>query len=325
MMQQQQEAEQQSPFAAPSTDILECMRKQEKSYVCQDYLHQEDGNVRQRLALPQSAINVACRTSMMQWMQTVVNFIGFDPETVEIAMSYLDRFLTTAAGQEAIHCRTIYQLAAMTALYTAVKINCAEALTPKLLAELSQGAYEADQFEEMERILLEAIQWRVTVPTSASFVRETLEILPQSLFCNEETLEAVQDMARVQAEFAIGDFDLLTVKRSVIAFAAVHNSLRSNGIRFNLAKYLQQNLEGHNLDLDVKQATMVQKTLRSALPSPSSAAEEEDLMDTSMLSHASELGDESVKSIDDHDDHVPHKRISAGKSPRSVICRNVAA
>lgn len=323
MMQQQQEDQQQSPFVAPSTDILECMRKQEQAYICQDYLHQEDGNLRERLALPQTAINVACRTSMLQWMQTVVNFIGFDPETVEIAMSYLDRFLTTSAGQEAIQCRTIYQLAAMTALYTAVKINCAEALTPKLLAELSQGAYEADQFEEMERILLEAIQWRVTVPTSASFVRETLEILPQSLYSNEETREAVQETARVQAEYAMGDYDLLSVKRSVIAFAAVNNSLRSHRIRFNLTKYLQQNLEGRNLDLDVKQATMVQKTLRSALPQPSS--EEEELMDTSMLSHASELGDESVKSIDDHDDHIPHKRVSAGKSPRSVVFRNAAA
>ena len=102
---------------------------------------------------------------------------------------------------------------------------------------------------------------------------------------------------------------------------APNNALKSNRIRFNLPKFLNQVLRGQNVDLDVKQATMIQKTLRTALPE---RPDEEDLMDTSMLSHASEL-DESVKSVHNCDSPIVHKRLSAGKSPRSVVYRNAAA
>lgn len=305
------------------TSTLEAMRKQEQAYTCRDYLYQEDGCVRERLALPQTAINVSCRSSMVQWKQTVVGFIGFDPETVEISMSYLDRFLATENGREAINCRTVFQLASMTALYTAVKINCAEALTPKLLAELSQGVYEEEQFEEMERTMLQSIQWRVNPATSTCFLHETLDILPQSLFQTEEIRQSVLSMAKSQAEWAIGDYELLSVKKSVIAFAAIHNSLRSHRIRFNLHRYLQKMVQGQNMDLDTRQTTLIQKTLRAALPKmeDESASFESTKRDVVEEEEEEEECDHSVKSLGNNDEDVK----GFSKSPRSVIYRNVAA
>ena len=294
--------------------------------MCIDYLYHHEDNCsteihrRFRLNMPQNRINVACRSSMMQWMQTVVSFIGFEPETVEIAMSYLDRFLQTPQGQDATECRTIFQLCAMTALYVAVKINCAEALTPKLLAELSQGSFEADQFETMEQLMLSALEWRVNPPTGASFVRETFEILPESLFADEEIRQTVLDTAQVQVDWALGDYELVTVKKSVVAFAAVANSLERQGIRvFNLQQFLESTLESSNscsLDFDMKEVSLIRKALCEALPASNCVGQTNDL-DSGLLEDA------SLKSLDNDIERAPRKSISAeSSSPRSVFGNN---
>ena len=254
---------------------------------------------------------------MLQWMQTVVNFIGFDNETVEISMSYLDRFLETQDGREAIACRTTYQLASMTALYIAVKIHCAEALTPQLLAELSQGAYNDEQFEEMERIMLQAIQWRVNPPTGTCFVQETLDILPPCLFQTEEIRQTVLDLSKSQAEWAVGDYDLLSVRRSVVAFAAIHNALKHQKVRFNVYKFLQDNVKGQSIGMDCRQAVLIQKKLREAIP-----FEDESISYSSRTNDVVEDEERNTKAFDDNNDL---KSDSAGKSPRSVAYRNVAA
>ena len=306
--------QQQIMATTAQVDTLEAMRLQEQAYMCGDYLYQEcNSHTRDRMNMPQNGIDVSCRTSMMVWMKTVVKFIGFDTETVEISMSYLDRFLQTETGVEAKNCRTVFQLAAMTALYTAVKINCAEALTPKLLAELSQGAYTEDQFEEMERIMLTAIQWRVNPCTAVSFVRETVDLLPNTLFQTEGLKQAVIETAKTQAEWAVEDYDLLTVKKSVVAFAAISNSLRRHGIRLNLQHALGDSLV--DVELDLKHAILIQKTLREALPVQPS--------DEEIAATPSSEG--SANSMEKSTEVSSTKQLSWWKSPRSVVYRNIAA
>jgi len=324
-----------SAFIPSST--VEAMRCQELSYQCKDYLYQEQhqGGSRSRLIRLQNTpqhsnqIDVACRQSMLQWMQTVVNFIGFDSETVEISMSYLDRFLMTAAGRESMECRTTFQLAAMVALYIAVKIHCAEALTPKLLAELSQGAYEAEEFEHMERIMLEAIKWRVNPPTSIAFVQETLERLP-NLFASEDLQQQVHDAARAQVEYAAGDYELMTIKKSVIAFAAISNALKHFDVKFNMKKFLLElsSTKDYSLELDLQHSVLIQQMLRPALPERSASAPASITTTEEAAIVSEDEQDASVKSIDDDDHHhiaASAKRVSAGKSPRSIVYHNVAA
>ncbi|CAB9507259.1 diatom-specific cyclin [Seminavis robusta] len=321
--------EQQHQEIKMDVSTLQAMRRQEKNYMCGDYLYQQQEESRYRLNWPQqNGINVACRSSMLIWMQTVVNFIGFEPETVEIAMSYLDRFLQTPAGNDAMNCRTIFQLAAMTALYTAVKINCAEALTPKLLAELSQGSYQEDQFENMECIMLEALQWRVNPPTGTSLVHEIVDLIVASsqLDMTEELQQSIVETARLQAEFALGDYELVTIKKSIVAVAAVANALEHERIRgFHLQTFLQEVLvsgqqqEDSSLELDLKQASLVKKTLREALPADDGEEQDPSTVVLDMDSSSRSIG----KSLQEDED-VPRKRMSAGRSPRSVIQRNVA-
>lgn len=254
---------------------------------------------------------------MIQWMQTVIQFTGFDTETVEIAVSYLDRFLMTKSGAEALNCRETFQLAAMVSLYTSVKINAPEALTPKLLAELSQGAYNEEQVEDMERIILLAINWRVNPATSVSFVREVLSALPDELFGTQEDKDAALELARSQAEWAVGDYELMTVKKSIIAFSALENALERLNIHYDLQKFLRDNIlsseKSSTVELDLKEAIMLKKPLREALPG----------MNDYDLAVSDLKGDVDAKL---YDDEIRRGRTPVyDASPRSVNYKGAAA
>lgn len=177
---------------------IEAMRKQEETgYRAYDYLHQQvppfsSMNGPQNTEAP---VDVDCRFRMSEWCYQIVDFCKFKRETVAISMSFLDRLLCTPAGLEIFLDRSLFQLAAMTALYTAVKIHEPEAMEPTLIASLSRGAYNKEQVEAMEFKMMNAIQWRLNPPTAIAFVHELLDLIPSSLI-NGDAKAAVIDLAK---------------------------------------------------------------------------------------------------------------------------------
>lgn len=187
-------------------------------------LHKLPGNVNS------FDIDAESRTQMVDWCFQVIDFCKFNRETAEIAMSYVDRFMLSPNGRNALCNRSYYQLACMTALYTAVKIHEPEAMDPTLVAKLSRGLYASQEIEAMELTMLSALQWRVNPPTSASFVREFLQILPQGLFSQLETSQfdvVVNDLIRLQTDMTVRDYRYINVKTSHIAYCAFMNAMET--------------------------------------------------------------------------------------------------
>ncbi|GAX13179.1 hypothetical protein FisN_17Hh109 [Fistulifera solaris] len=216
-----------------SLDTIASMRFQESSaYVKADWMPMIP------LHLQSAAIvDMDCRTKMCAWFVQVVDFCKFRRETVEIALSYLDRFLLSPQGADARVDRSLYQLASMTALYTAVKIHEAEAMDPNLVSKLSRGAYAPYEIEEMERILLTGLQWRVNPPTTMSFVRELMNLIPQEAM-DLETRNALLDVTKFQIELTVGRVELFLAPASLVALAALQNSLSSLPIDDQLSDYI---------------------------------------------------------------------------------------
>ena len=92
-----------------------------------------------------SHVDEICRFKMCEWSFQIVDFCKFHRESVDIAMNYLDRFLLTKVGQAALQDRNVYQLVAMTCLYSAIKIHERQALSPAVVSQLSRGVYTAEQ------------------------------------------------------------------------------------------------------------------------------------------------------------------------------------
>lgn len=193
--------------------------QEENEYSCFDYLAANEA-IRRKAAKP---VDEDCRVKMCEWCYQVVDFCKFRRETVGIGMSYLDRYMCSKKGKKALGDRKEYQLVAMTCLYLAIKLHEPLEMETSLLADLSRGCYTEMEFADMEKKILEAIEWRVSGPTPLAFVLHYISFLPDII--SSSVVEAIFDYARYQTELAIGDHYFVKAKPSVVGMAALLNAL----------------------------------------------------------------------------------------------------
>jgi len=203
-------------------ETIHAMRRQEEiAYSVPDYL----SYLPETTAL-ETPVDASCRFVMAKWCNEIADFCNYKRETVAIAMNCLDRFMSSPSGQEILLDRNLYQLAAMTALYSSVKIHEQEAMDPNLVSTLSRGVHSPQAVEAMESKMLNAIQWRVNPPTAMSFVRSMIDLVPDHVMhaCEKE---AVMDIAKFQIEMVVNEYEFCTAKASSIAFACALNAMES--------------------------------------------------------------------------------------------------
>lgn len=167
----------------------------------------------------------SCRAIMFQWMVRLVDFFpSMHRETVAYAMDFLDRFLQTPSGRGALQRRSVFQLAAISCLYTAVKMHESAAVSPKFLEQLSRDEYTVRDVERMELCILRALEWRLSTPTATAFLRLYLDIVPDSVL-HQDVRDEVYGLAKFQTELALGDYKYVAVKSSIVAYASLMNAL----------------------------------------------------------------------------------------------------
>jgi hypothetical protein len=196
-------------------ETLTVLRQQESRYVTQDALR------------PAGPLEWKCRAKMAAWCFHIAKICEFQPESVEIALSCLDRFLTTEQGTAALQDRSIYQLASMVCLYTAVKVHESAAISPAIVCTLARDAYTPSQVEEMERTILTALEWRVNPPTMASFARLGVDLISQQTKLTGKQRSTVVDLCSYQLEVAVREYRFMTVDRSIVAYCAIMNGLEA--------------------------------------------------------------------------------------------------
>ena len=212
---------------ADIASTLEVMRLQEESYRCLEYLSCRPTSLkRPRAGITSPPVDAECRFKMVEWCYQVVDVCEFSRETVAIASSYLDRYMSTDPGLSALYDRKVFQLASMTCLYMAIKIHEPEAMESKIVAQLSGGTYSEQQVTDMELEILDAIQWRMNPPTALSFINNFLALLPKGIM-KQSDRDVVHGLAKFQIELAVHDYSFVTVSQSTLAFAAVMNALET--------------------------------------------------------------------------------------------------
>jgi hypothetical protein len=207
--------------------ILEVMRHQEAIYQCRDYFSSRPKTLKRPQVGTFPPVDAECRFKMAEWYYQVVDFCKFNRETVAISMSYLDRYMSSqVVGSPALQDRKVFQLAAMTCLYTAIKIHEPQAMESKSVAQLSKGAYTEEQVTDMELEILNAIQWRMNPPTALSFINNFLALLPETMMISSD-IDTVYELAKFQTELALYEYSLVEVNASTVALAAMMNALES--------------------------------------------------------------------------------------------------
>ena len=208
-------------------DTVRAMCQQERIF------YKKYDPLRQRIERTnESDIDEICRNKMCEWSYQIVDFCKFHRESVDIAMNYLDRFLTTPFGQPALHDRNVYQLVAMTCLYSAIKIHERQALSPAVVSQLSRGVYSAHQIAETEVTILHALQWKLHPPTALSFVRELISVLPID-WMSDLVKESIFGITQKQTELAVSDYRFIETPMSIVAYCSIMNAVQCCGFAFS--------------------------------------------------------------------------------------------
>lgn len=201
-------------------DRLLAMSNQEPTYRITDYLA--------TITPSDTTVDTWCRFKMVEWCYEVIDRAEFKRETVGIAINYLDRFLSISSEKikNVLYDRSKYQLCAMTCLFIAIKLNETKMLDTNLMVQLSRGCYSKEDFTSMEMEIVTELNWYLNGPTPISFIEHYLALLPlyrSELQANHTT---IAENARHQIEVSIGEYSLMTAPPSMVAVAALLNSVR---------------------------------------------------------------------------------------------------
>ena len=201
---------------------FKALRTQESAYKTFDYLSKiiRDPNEKQ--------IKTVFKTSrfrMCVWCFDIAKYFKFDPEIVNLAISYVDRFLTS--NQRSIcelHDAQLFQLVVMCSLNIALKINQSKTIDAYYFIQLSNGRFTRKQIYSMEKEILFALSWRLCPPTCYDFVHFILiNLIPPSV--SSDVKKSITIMARKQICICTPMYIFSTFDPSIIAMASIFNAI----------------------------------------------------------------------------------------------------
>ena len=203
------------------------------------------------------------RYNMVDWCYRMIDFCHLHRETVAIAMNFVDRFVVSGKGKVYLMNDSLYQLVAVTALYTAIKVHEIQAIDLQTLKGVLNVTYSISQIEQVEREMIEALKWRLNPPTAMSFVRYFVETVPPRYKLSTPVKEKILMLSCIQTEFAVLDEELLEIKSSTIGYCSVINALsvvvNDQGILRQIRNVLAQTLQIHKSNYN--EVTLVQSKL----------------------------------------------------------------
>jgi hypothetical protein len=214
--------EQQTIDFEPNAMTIQAMMNQEESgYVVRDYLHNLPTNTPTG-----QPVDAEARSIIAGWCVKIMTVCQYEKETAAVAISHLDRFVASQDGYGILLDRSLFQLAALASVYSAVKIREPQTLGPQLVSQLSNGERSTEEIEKMELRLLQAVQWRVNPPTAMAFVQCHLDLIPQEEL-DPLSRQALVDLAQYQVDMSLLNYAFVTKKASLVGLAALLNAAES--------------------------------------------------------------------------------------------------
>lgn len=177
-------------------DSFVYLRERETHFICQPYCHK------------QPEVPSSYRALLVDWMVEIQESFELNHETLYLAVKMVDRFLS----KEDLR-RSQIQLLGATSLLIASKID--ERVPPSLdeFTYICDDAYTRDMFIDMERHVLQVLEFDLSMPLSYSFLRRYCRSMEMTL--REMTL------ARFILECSLMDYSMIGHRDSKIAAASL--------------------------------------------------------------------------------------------------------
>merc|ERR1712176_181471 len=141
-------------------------------------------------------------------------------------MAYLDQFLASGKATHAIQNRKEYQLAAMTALYLAIKLCERIEMSTSIFSALSRDAYQPEDFARMENEMLSALNWRLNGPTVLCFLEHFWGLFPNVRSKGDIGWTKLLHYSRHYAELTLGDYNFAVLNPSTVAICCISAAMK---------------------------------------------------------------------------------------------------
>ncbi|GMI36676.1 hypothetical protein TrCOL_g9967 [Triparma columacea] len=159
------------------------------------------------------------RSKIVDWKYQVVDHYEYSREIVAVSMSMLDRFTMRSNNLSKKH----FQLAAMSTLFMAIKLEEQNPMELSDLVALSKGCFQPKHVKMMEGIVLESLEWMTTPITASMFVNHFL-----ILIVTDEISEInIIEVAIFLTEISVCDSFFISRRASSTALACVLLALES--------------------------------------------------------------------------------------------------
>jgi len=188
-----------------------------------------------------SEVTPKMRAILVDWLVQVHKRFRLQAETLYLTVSIMDHYL----GEFPTVSKNDMQLIGVTAMMMACKYE--EIYSPEMddFVYMCDNAYNAEQLKEMELKMFEAIDYTMGFALSIQFLRRLSKT-------TQDALDAVQhSFAKYLLELSLMDYDLCSMKPSLIAAAALNLSVRILGTgKLSWSPVLEHYSEYTEVELD---------------------------------------------------------------------------
>ena len=209
-------------------EILAAMMSKEADYRCGDYLARHnpkayDDSIDSPVPFVGSfdesdeAIDMVCREKMCEWSYRVCDYFNIRREVASVAFSYLDRFVDSCTCD-----RATFKLASMTSVYMATKVCNVRQICIDHISELSRGEFNPCEVAEMEKRILQTLEWRMNPPTIQAFIDRLCRLVPLD---DSILVKGIYQRAIFFAELCLFDYTFVTEERYIVAVACILNAI----------------------------------------------------------------------------------------------------
>jgi cyclin A len=188
------------PFRASELgqDVVEVLHMREQQPLANpDYLR------------TQTEVHEKMRTILIDWFVDVALKFKLHPETYFLAVNIVDRYLSVASVA-----RTQLQLVGITAIWIAAKYEEMWAPTVAECVSITANTYNRDEVMRMERTILAALQFKLTVPTCYMMLARLLDVI--------EADAQLRNTALFYLEHAVLDYKYLGFLPSQLAYSSLY-------------------------------------------------------------------------------------------------------
>jgi hypothetical protein len=162
----------------------------------------------------QSDVNERMRAILVDWLVEVHLKFKLMQETLYLTVNLIDRFLAVAPVT-----RKNLQLVGVTAMLIASKYEEIWAPEVKDFVYISDKAYTKEQILIMEKEMLKALDWNLTLPTNFNFLGRFMKA------GGVHSDKRAMMLANYTVELSLSDYSSLRFSYSELAAAAVHVTL----------------------------------------------------------------------------------------------------